>query len=206
MKLYFKPGACSLASHIVLSELDVPFELEKADPAAGTTASGDDFRTFSPNGYVPALQIGEEVTLTENPAILQYLAARYPAARLAPSGLLERARLHELLNFISSELHKAFSPFFTSTSLGEAERTSVNANASARIQHIEDRLADGRDYLLGEYSVADAYAFVVLTWLPATDLSMEPWPHTGAFVERMLARPAVRRSMQTEGLIPAEAS
>lgn len=113
MRLYFKPGACSLSSRITMTELGVPFEATRVDTATGKTETGADFRAINPKGYVPALEIAPGTVITENPAILQYLADSHPAARLAPpAGTLERARLQEWLNFTSSELHKAFAPYF----------------------------------------------------------------------------------------------
>ncbi len=203
MKLYYKPGACSMASHIVLNELDVPFELDKTDTAKGVTQSGEDFLTISPNGYVPALVTDNGDIITENPAVLQYLADQFPDAGLAPSnGTLERTRLQEILNFISSELHKSFGPFFSETDLDRDARIQAEIVVGRRVEHIERTFADGRAHLLGDtFTVADAYAFVVLNWAGFVEVSLDSWPNTKAYVARVAARPATVKAMVTEGLI-----
>lgn len=203
MRLYYKPGACSLASHIVLHELGVRFELEKTDTETGITASGDDFTAISPNGYVPALKIQDGEIITENPAILQFLADLKPDSGLAPmGGTMKRVRLQELLNFLSSELHKAFGPFFTGKELSRDERADAESNVGRRIDHLEHRLGDERRFLLGtDFSVADAYAFVLLNWAGFAGIDLSRWPLTHAFAERVRARPATVRAMTSEGLI-----
>jgi len=203
MKLFYKPGACSMASHIILNELGTSFDLDKTDTEAGKTDSGEDFRKISPNGYVPALITDDGDVITENPAVLQYLADQVPDAGLAPpSGTLERTRLQEALNFVSSELHNAFGPFFSGTDLDLDAKKKAEAGVSRRVDHIERSLADGRAYLLGDsFTVADAYAFVVLNWTNFVGISLDAWPKTQAYVARVAARPAVVKAMVTEGLI-----
>lgn len=204
MKLYYKPGACSMSAHIVLNEIGAQFDLEKADTETGKTETGGDFRSINPKGYVPALATDEGEILTENPAILQFLADRAPQSGLAPApGTIARVRLQEALNFISSELHKAFSPFFSGTEMDSARRKIAENRVGKQIAHIERDLEDGRAFLLGkEFSVADAYAFVVLNWSGFINLSLEAFPRTTAYVERLSVRPSVIRAMQSEGLIP----
>lgn len=203
MKLYYKPGACSLASHIILNELEISFDLDKTDTDANKTEAGDDFLQISPNGYVPALITDEGDIITENPAVLQYLADQSPDAVLAPpNGTLARTRLQEALNFISSELHKSFSPFFSGGEMDDARRTKVEAGVARRAAHIEGTLADGRNYLLGNtFSVADAYAFVVLNWAGFVGVSLDVFPKTQAYVARVAARPATVKAMVAEGLM-----
>jgi len=203
MKLFYKPGACSMASHIILNELGTSFDLDKTDTEAGKTDSGEDFRKISPNGYVPALITDDGDVITENPAVLQYLADQVPDAGLAPpSGTLERTRLQEALNFVSSELHNAFGPLFSGTDLDLDAKKKAEAGVSRRVDHIERSLADGRAYLLGDsFTVADAYAFVVLNWTNFVGISLDAWPKTQAYVARVAARPAVVKAMVTEGLI-----
>jgi len=206
MKLYYKPGACSMASHIVLNELGIPFELDKTDTDAGKTQAGDDFRKISPNGYVPALVTNDGDIITENPAVLQYLADQAPDARLAPpNGTLERTRLQEALNFVSSELHKSFSPFFSGIALDADAKQHAEAGVRRRVAYIERSLKDGQPYLLGDtFTVADAYAFVVLNWANFVGVSLDAWPNTKAYVARIAARPAAVKAMIAEGLIEQE--
>ena len=203
MKLHYKPGACSMASHIILNELGMSFELDKTDTVAGKTEAGDNFLKVSPNGYVPALITDEGEIITENPAVLQYLADQSPEAGLAPpNGTLARTRLQETLNFVSSELHKPFSPFFSGKDLVGAERQKAEAGVRRRAAHIEQRLDDGRSFLLGEtFSVADAYAFVVLNWAGFVGVSLAAYPKIQSYVARVAARPASIKTMVAEGLM-----
>jgi glutathione S-transferase len=200
MKLYYSPGACSLASHISLIELDQPYELVKTDIRAKKTEDGRDFREINRMGYVPALELDGGEILTENAAILPFIASLKPG-EMAPVGdALGVARVHEVLGFVGSELHKAFCPFF-----GGAEGAARDAaldRLKARIGHIEYLLGDGRDYLFGDrFSVADAYAFVVLSWTKHFGISLDEWPNVKAFVDRVAARPAVRQALAEEGLL-----
>ncbi len=208
MKLYYKPGACSLASHIVLEEIGHPFDLERTNTETGTIESGEDFSGISPNGYVPALKIQSGEIITENPAVLQYLADQSAGTGtgLAPAnGTLERVRLQELLNFLSSELHKAFGPFFSGRDLSRSERAEAERNVGRRVRYIEQRLSDGNSFLLGDdFTVADAYAFVVLNWANVVGIDLTSWPQTQAYLERIKVRPSVIRAMTSEGLLPKE--
>ncbi len=206
MKLYYLPGACSLSIRIILNELNLPFEGIKVDPRTGKTEAGADYRAINPKGYVPALELDDGTVITENPAILQYLADQHPDAGLAPApGSFERVRLQEALNFIAAELHKAFSPYFRPGLEGE-EKAKVEAKVERRIGDVEQALADGRPFLLGErFSVADAYLFVVLSWSNVVGVKLDAWPQAAAFVSRIAERPAVHKSLVQEGLIPENA-
>jgi len=203
MKLHYKAGACSMASHIILHELGIPFDLDKTDTDAGKTETGGDFRKISPNGYVPALVTNDGDIITENPAVLQYLADQSPDAVLAPpNGTLERTRLQEALNFVSSELHKSFGPFFSGVDLDDAARKKAEAGVGSRAAHIERSLADGRAFLLGDtFTVADAYAFVVLNWAGFVGVNLDAHPKTQAYVARIAVRPASIKAMVAEGLM-----
>ncbi|MGJ8628761.1 MAG: glutathione binding-like protein [Sulfitobacter sp.] len=203
MKLHYKPGACSMASHIILNELGTSFELDKTDTNENKTEAGENFLKISPNGYVPALITDNGDIITENPAVLQYLADQFPDSGLAPpNGTLERTRLQETLNFISSELHVSFGPFFSGKDLNDAQRQKAEAGVGRRAAHIEQRLADGRTFLLDDtFSVADAYAFVVLNWAGFVGVSLAAYPKTQSYVARIAARPAAIKAMVAEGLM-----
>lgn len=204
MKLYYSPGACSLASHIALSEIGKAFEVEKVDLKTKQTETGADFSKINPKGYVPAVKLASGETLTEGAAILQHLADTNPAAGLAPvAGTLERARINELLTFISSELHKTFSPLFNPTSLDEV-KTNARTYLDKRLQTIETQLGDGRAYLTGEtFSIADAYLFTIVNWTNFVGMSLDAFPKLKAYQARVSARPAVQAAMRTEGLLTA---
>lgn len=202
MKLYYKPGACSLASHIILKELNATFEIERVDTKTKVTETGADFTKINPLGYIPALQLDNGEILIEGVAIMQYLADQQPQHNLAPApGTVARARLQQHLNFIASELHKAFSPLFSAT-LSDEERQKAKDNAAAKLDHFENILANGSTYLLGEqFTLCDAYLFVVANWTKPTGIGLEKWPHIAAFCGKVFKRPAVQAAMRAEGLI-----
>jgi glutathione S-transferase len=202
MKLYYSPGACSLSPHIILREIGSAFELERVDGATKTTESGEDFWKVNPKGYVPALSLDDGELLTEGAAIVQFIADTNGANELAPpAGTIGRARLQEHLNFVASELHKAFSPLFHADASAEA-KSAATANVARRFDHVERILSDGRSYLLGDkFTVADAYLFVVSSWAVPTGIGLDRWPHLAAFVGRVRSRPAVKAAMTAEGLI-----
>ncbi len=202
MKLFYKPGACSLASHIVLNEVGATFSKEEVDTAKGLTETGSDYKTINPKGYVPALALNSGEVLTEGASILQYIADQYSGSDLSPKPLsMARSRLHEYLNYVSSELHKAFGPFF-SDSATEEDKERANDNVASKFNYINHLFSDGRDYLLGEkFSVADAYLFVVSNWSNFVGIELNQWPYLEAFVQRVAQRPATRAAMKAEGLI-----
>jgi len=198
MKLYYSPGACSLASHIVLRELGLTFEAVAVDLRKKTTRAGADFNTINPKGYVPVLELDSGAILTEGPAILQYLADQRPAAGLAPAnGTLERYRLQEWLAFINSEIHKPFGPLFDAGA-PEAVKESSRERIARRLGYTERALA-GRDYLLGsQFTVADAYLYTVLNWTAYTGIDLGQWPALKAYHARIAARPAVAAAQAAE--------
>lgn len=201
MKLFYTPGACSLSPHIVLRELGLSFALEAVDLKTKKTEAGADYAAINPKGYVPALQLEDGEVLTEGAAIVQYLADKHAPGTLAPvAGTVERARLNGHLNFISAELHKAFGPLFNPALAPEAREAAV-ANIGRKLDVIDRALADGRPYLAGQdFTVADAYLFVVLSWAPNFGVDLGRWPRLGAFHGRVVARPAVQAAMAAEGL------
>lgn len=198
MKLYYFPHACSLAPHIVLRELALPFDLVLVDNQAKTTADGEDFLKVNPKGYVAALKLDNGQVLTEASAILQYLADLKPAAGLAPAnGSWERVRLQEWLNFIATEVHGGLAVFFNGAVQGEV-KASFLATLFKRFTVLVQAL-ERQDYLLGsQYSVADAYLFVVLRWATFHDINLGKWPALAAFQQRVGERPAVIAALAAE--------
>lgn len=208
MRLYFKPGTCSMSSRIVMIELGLAFDSVKVDTERSVTETGEDYGSVNPRGYVPALELADGSVLTENPAILQYLVDTQPDSVLAVAqGPFERARQQEWLSFISSELHKAFSPYFRGRPLEGVEKEQVDAKLARRIGDVERGLSDGRNFILGDsFTVADAYLFVVLNWASFIGFSLGSWPHVTSYVSRMAARPATREAMRQEGLLAGDAA
>jgi len=198
MKLYFSPNACSLASHIALRELALPFELIRVDNQKKLTADGDDFLQINPKGYVAALQLDNGEVLTEGAAILQYLADRVPAAGLAPAnGSWERVRLQEWLNFVSSEIHGGLGVLFKDA-IPDEVKALFKATLFKRFAILVQTL-ERQDYLLGaHYSVADAYLFVVLRWAGLFDIDLQQWPALAKFQQRVGERPAVITALAAE--------
>jgi len=205
MKLYYSPGACSLAPHIVLREAERRFDLERVDLKSHRTASGMDYLAVNPKGYVPALQLDGpgSLVLTEVPAILQYVADLAPDARLvSPSGTFARYHAQEWLNFISSELHKQFGPlldpgFPRAPTVAEHLRGKIGG----RLLYLQDVLED-RAFLMGEtFTVADAYLFAVLQWCGTQGIDLALYPNLDDYEARIANRPAVQAALAAEGLL-----
>lgn len=199
MKLYYLTGACSLASNIALRDAELKFELVSVDRRTKRTADGLDFNEVNPKGYVPALRLDNGEVLTENVTVLQYIADRNPAAKLAPpAGTMERYRLMEWLSFINSELHKSFSPLFRD--VPEAVKEYARKNLDHRFDYLE-RVMAGRTFLSGEqFTVADPYLFVVLSWTRHAKIELGRWPNLQRYVERVGTRPHVIEALKSEGL------
>src|SRR5262245_19579679 len=176
MKLYYSPGACSHAPHILLREAGLDFSLEKVDLAAKKTETGADFMTINPNGYVPALQLKDGTVITEGPAIDQYIADLVPAKKLAPAaGTPERYKLQSWLNFISTELHKQFAPLFNKA-MPEEVKTMQKEKLAQRFDTINAHLSKNA-YLLGEsFTAPDAYLYTVLSWAKHCAIDLAKWP------------------------------
>jgi glutathione S-transferase len=200
MKLYYSPGACSLSPHIVARELGLDITLDRIDLKNRQTSSGADYLQVNPKGYVPALELADGVVLTEGPAIVQYLADHHGNGSLAPAnGTIARARLQEMLGYISTELHKSYSPLFSPTT-PESVREERKAYLQKRYRLLEQVLSS-QPFLLGEtFSVADAYLFTVTNWADPVGLDLAGFPHLQAFQQRVAARPAVRAALAAEGL------
>ncbi len=201
MKLYFAPGACSMAPHIVLREAGYTFELAKVDLAQKTAANGADYTKINPKGYVPALQLDDGQILTEGVAILHYLADQKPQCNLAPkAGTMARYRLLEWMNFIASEVHKTLGALYNPRITAEWKANQLSVFGQ-RCEFLEQRLSNN-PYLMGDtFSVADAYLFTVLNWTHHLGVDMGRWPALGTYMARVAARPAVQNTMAAEGLL-----
>jgi glutathione S-transferase len=201
MKLYYFSGACSLASNIALREAGLPFELVKVDRRTRKAADGLDYNEVNPKGYVPALTLDNGEVLTENVAVLQYIADRNPASKLAPpAGTMERYRLVEWLAFISSEIHKNFSPLFREDAPEETKQY-VRKVLGNRLEYL-NRAIGNRPFLMGEqFTVADAYLFTVLGWSRHLNFDLGKWPQLQRYVERVGARPQVVEALTAERLV-----
>jgi glutathione S-transferase len=200
VKLYYLTGACSLASNIALREAGLSFELVKVDRRTKRTADGLDFNEVNPKGYVPALRLDDGAVLTENVTVLQYIADRNPAAKLAPpAGTMERYRLMEWLSFISSEIHKQFTPLFRQDAPEDTKEYS-RKNLAARLAYLQ-RTIGAKTFVMGEqYTVADSYLYTVLSWGAHVDVDLGRWPELKRYVERIGHRPHVLEARKGEGL------
>lgn len=200
MKLYYLTGACSLASYISLNEAGIKFEAVAVDRKNHKTADGEDFNTINSKGYVPVLRLDNGELLTENVAVLQYIADRNPAAKLAPpAGTLERYRLVEWLAYINSEIHKSISPLFN-PAVSDDIKKFARANLIKRVDWLQNALGS-KNFLMGEqFTVADAYLFVVLGWFSHVGMDLGQWPALKRFHERVGSRPHVIAALKAEGL------
>ena len=200
-KLYYSPGACSLSPHIVLREAGLPFELALASTKTHKLADGTDYYTINPKGYVPLLELADGQRLSEGPVIVQYIADQVPASQLAPpAGTMARYRLMEWLNFITSELHKGFSPLFNPATT-EEYKAMARARLTDRLRWVDGQL-EGKDYLMGDsFTVADAYLFTVAGWGQYVGVDIKPLAHLSAYMGRVAARPAVQAALKAEGLL-----
>ncbi len=201
MKLYYAKGACSLSPHIVLREAGLPFTLEKVDFASKKTADGTDYFTVNSKGAVPALQLDDGSVLTEGPAIVQYLADLKPESGLIPpAGTMERYRLMEILNYLTSEVHKGFSPLFNPKISADWKASAV-ANLNKKLDWLSNFIA-ANTYLLGNsFTVADAYLFTILSWSARLGMDLGKWPVLSAYQSRVAQRPKVQEALKAEGLL-----
>ncbi len=201
MKLYYSPGACSLSPHIIACEAELPVELIKVDLTSKLTETDEDFKQLNPNGYVPLLILDDGNSLTEGPAIVQYLADQAPDKKLIPpADTFERYQLQQWLNFISTEIHKSFSPLFNPVA-PEAAKELATDILMKRLETVAEHLSS-QPYLLGEhYSVADAYLFVTLSWGHYVNIDISRWPALARYADKISERPAVQKAMKAEGLI-----
>ena len=201
MKLYYLTGACSLASNIALREAGLKFELVKVDRHTKKAADGQDFMELNPKGYVPALALDNGEILTENVTVLQYIADRNPAAKLAPpAGTMERYRLMEWLSFINSEIHKGFSPLFRNDASEDVKQFTLK-NLTKRLDYANQALGS-KTFVMGEqFTVADAYLFTVLNWASPIKIELDKWPQLKRLHERVGTRPHTVAALKAEGLV-----
>ncbi len=200
MKLYYSPGACSMSPHIVALEAGLPLSLEAVNLKSKQTATGKDFSQINSKGYVPCLELDDGSILTEGPAIVQYLADKAPASKLAPAnGSMERVRLQEWLNYITTEMHKGVGQLFNPR-MPEEYRAVVKELLAKRFDWLSGQL-QGKDYVMGsQFTVADAYLFTVLGWTAHVGVDLSKWPVLTAYQARIGSRPAVQKAMEAEGL------
>jgi glutathione S-transferase len=207
VKLYYAPGACSLAPHIVAHEAGLNLELVKVDLGSHKVAEGDgDFYAVNPKGYVPAIQLQNGELLTEVATLVQYLADQKPESGLAPAaGTIERYRLMEWLTFVSSELHKGIGVLFN-PKLAEDAKQVMKEKVTTRLGWLDKELS-GKDYLSGSrFTVADAYAFTVLRWTYPLGVDLTAFPNVRAYMDRVSQRPKVQAALRAEGLLQAQAA
>jgi glutathione S-transferase len=194
MKLYYSPAYCSLAVHIALREAVLPFELVKVD----TTARA--FREINPRGYVPVLELDDGSRHTEAAALLQYVGDLAPGSGLMPSAAGERFRVQQWLTFVSSELHKVFSPWLFHKETADSTRKAVKEKLSARFAELDAHFTKNTWLAAEAFTVADAYAFAILNWAPMVGMSLAAYPALVSYIERVRARPQVRAALDAEGL------
>jgi glutathione S-transferase len=205
MKLYYSPGACSLAAHIVAREAGLTLDLVKVDIPTHKTERGEDYFKINPRGYVPALEIDGGLH-TEVAALVQYLADQAPQSNLLPpAGSMERFKVQQWLAFVSSELHKTFSPWLFHAEAADSTKQAVRDKLAVRFAEL-DALFATRSYLTGDaFTVADAYAFTIVNWSNFLKIDLKPYPHLSAFMARVAARPKVHEALKAERLITVAA-
>jgi glutathione S-transferase len=202
MKLYYAPGACSLAAHIALQESALPFSLVRVDLRTHKTADGRDYYSVNPKGYVPALELDDGARLTEAAVILQYIADRKPGTLAPAFGSIDRYRLMEWLNFIATELHKGLGPLWKPTT-PDAYKATVLQAVGNRFDYVAKALAKG-PYLTGaSFTIADAYLFTIVNWHNFLKFDIARWPALAQFQARVAARPNVRKALEAEHLLKA---
>lgn len=200
MKLYYAPGACSLAVHIALRETGTKFDGIAVDLTKYTTGDGSDYRTISPRGYVPLLELDDGSRHTEAAALLQYVADLEPSQSLiGKPGSSRRLIVIEWLTFVSTELHKVFSPWLWHKETAETTRLAVKEKLATRFEELNGLLSK-QDFLAGDYSVADAYAFTIINWTNFLAIPLTKYPHLAAYLSRVAQRPAVDAALRAEGL------
>jgi len=202
-KLYYAPGVCSFAPHTILHEIGKPFDIVKVDIKAKKTESGIDYTTITKRGAVPLLQLDNGDTVREGVVILQYLADQNPDKNLAPRyGTMERVRVNEWLNFITTDLHKSFFVFFYDG--GDKAKDLYTTKLDRHWAMVNDELAN-QDYICGnDFTIADPYLYTICTWAVKTDMNLDRFPNIIAYMNRMEQRPSIQKAMEAEGLKPIQ--
>lgn len=205
MKLYYTPGACSMAVHIALHEANAQFKAEKVDLKSKKTESGKDFGAINEKSSVPYLELDNNEGISEVAVILQYIADQHPSTNLAPKyGSMERIHLNEWLNFIASELHKSFFPFFKD--IGEQAKEAFTQKLKDKFAFIDKKL-QGKDYVTGsQFTIADAYLFVMLSWAEKMQVDTSALNNLASYKKRLHARPAIQKTLAEEGLEKKQAA
>ena len=198
MKLYYSPGACSLAPHIALAEAGIAADTIKVDLSTHTTEDGTDYYSINPKGYVPLLELDDGTRLTEAAVVLQYIADRKPGKLAPPAGTLERWKLMEWLNFIATEIHKGYGPLWHPEAIGEIAVASVKAQLQKRYAIVEAQLAKTPFLTGGDFTIADAYLYTVTSWSGYLKVDLSAYPHLAAYMKRIAARPAVAQTLAAE--------
>jgi len=201
MKIFYSPGACSLAPHIVAREAGYAFDLEKVDIPNKKTSDGGDYWKINPKGYVPTLMLDDGQTITEAGVIVQYLADQKPESGMAPKpGTLERYRLMETLNFVATEIHKQIGALFNPMMTPEMKQVQIGT-IERRFNALE-KMLEGKQYVAGDkFTVADAYLFAVLNWTNVHKIDVSKWPNIKGYMARIAQRPKVQEAMKAEGLV-----
>ena len=205
MKLYYSPGSCSLASHIALREGNIVTDLVKVDLWQHQLENGNDYRQINPKGAVPAIEVADGEILTEGSAVLQYIGDHHAPALVPANGTMARARLQEMLNYLASEYHKSYNPLFYLAP--DADKTAAQKPVIARLTYLNQLLAEGGPYLLGDqFTVADLYLFAVTRWAGGFGITLDALPALAAFMALVEQRPTVQAAMAAEGLLPQAAA
>ena len=200
MKLYHAPGACSLAVHIALREAGQSFDLHKVDLATHRLADGSDYRAISPRGYVPLLELDNGARHTEAAALLQYVGDLDASRPLLPAGGVDRLAAVEWLGFVATELHKVFSPWLWHAETADSTKQACRDKLALRFAELDRRLASSQWLALDRFTVADAYAFTIVSWAPMLRVDLKPYPNLIAYLARVAERPAVKAALIAEGL------
>lgn len=200
MKLYHAPGACSLAVHIALREAGRSFDLHKVDLATHRLADGSDYHAINPRGYVPLLELDNGARHTEAAALLQYVGDLDASRALLPAAELDRLAVVEWLGFVATELHKVFSPWLWHAETADSTKQACRDKLALRFAELDRRLARSQWLALDRFTVADAYAFTIISWAPMLRVDLKPYPNLIAYLARVAERPAVKAALVAEGL------